>query len=116
MKSLEVGHEKVRGKGPTTAWPPVHDIKQQGKPMTRITLTFTAIALMASIGKAEQLYDQTKIKTREQAAQAGSHVLQDWFADNGSNWDAAMRRCVHRVPASDIKMQYKCHACTREIE
>lgn len=74
-----------------------------------------ATVLMATSATADHLYDPSKIQTREQAAQAGSHVLQDWLTDNGNSWDQVVRRCVHRVPASDLAMQYKCHAYMRTL-
>ncbi|MDE0695616.1 MAG: hypothetical protein OXH76_07255, partial [Boseongicola sp.] len=57
----------------------------------------------------------SKVQTREQAAEMGSPVLQDWLTDNSSEWDDVVRRCVHRVPSSDMAMQYKCYVYLREL-
>ena len=83
--------------------------------MTKITLTTAAVALMASVATAEHLYDPSKVQTREQAASMGSHVLQDWMTDHGTEWDDVVRRCTNRVSSSDMTMQYKCYAYLREL-
>ncbi|MDE0346683.1 MAG: hypothetical protein OXI66_13030 [Boseongicola sp.] len=82
--------------------------------MTKILTTISFIAI-ASTATAEHLYNPSKIKTREQAAAAGSHVLQDWLTDNSSEWDDVVRRCTNRVSSSDMTMQYKCYAYVREL-